>query len=152
MNTHFIGPLDHDDANDLLEFQDYTIQEFNRECLKLYTEREGEDEDECPKAMVRLVHFAISGRHPDLGHQAHVDALHFVPPDNTEFRLRTHIDSLICWTTSLQHITAPLHLSPLTKPFRPTIHATKEFNNFPGACTKFCFPFTCNANHMNVTA
>jgi hypothetical protein len=31
---------------------------------------------------------------------------------------------------------------------RQTICAAKQFDNFPGACTKFPFAFTCLTHHM----
>jgi hypothetical protein len=146
MASPIVNPHGHDSANDLLPFQDYTIGQFNRECLKLYSNREGEVQDEgCSKALVRLVHFAVSGRHPDHGHQAYVDALYFSPHHETEFRLTRDFDSLICWTTSLQHVTAPLHVHPVAlykNTIQRDVHVAKRFDHFPGASTMFLVLFS----------
>jgi hypothetical protein len=105
----------YDSTNDLLPFEDYNVKDFTRECRHLFQLRDGEVEDEggYHQGFMRLAHFAVSGRHPDHHHQAHVDALCYAPANDTIFTLTRDFDSLVCWTNTLAHINAHLYVHPI---------------------------------------
>jgi hypothetical protein len=127
-------PRDH--ANDLLDIQFYTLQEFTGECRSLLKPCKGDNEDDSD---ARVVEFATSGRHPDHAIQAYVDVLAYMPPNDTEFTLTRDFDSLIYISRTLGHIRRALSVYPIPQ-FKHTIRQPLhlQYSFHPGATVSSC--------------